>query len=130
MSDKSINAGLDRLHVAKDQPAPELVPGGVDVIADLAGRIASGGVRCMPVALDDRTAAIVDLLMTRCCPVEGRARVAWLCGELSERRRIGTSRYGTPLQAGNGRDPEVDLLQELLDAAAYSHQAAIEGGRT
>lgn len=118
---ESINAGLDRL--TQDQPPPQ--PGGVDVICDLAGRVATSGAA----HLDDRTSAIVLLLLDTCCPVAGRtAQLAWLCAELGERRRVGIARYGTPLQAHNGRDPEADLRQELLDAAAYSHQAAIEAG--
>lgn len=41
------------------------------------------------------------------------------------RRRLGVERYGTPLQYGNGRDPDADLLDELLDGAVYAWQ----GGR-
>ena len=40
-----------------------------------------------------------------------------------ERRNLGIARYGTPLQYGNGRDPEVDLHEELLDGAVYAWQA-------
>ena len=37
-----------------------------------------------------------------------------------ERRQVGIDRYGTPLQRGNGRLGDVDLVQELLDAAVYA----------
>lgn len=39
------------------------------------------------------------------------------------RREHGLREYGTPLQRNNGRDPWVDLGQELLDATAYLAQA-------
>ena len=39
---------------------------------------------------------------------------------MRERRQVGIDRYGMPLQRGNGRDAERDLLEELLDAVAYS----------
>ncbi|MGH3693252.1 MAG: hypothetical protein ACRDRX_04500 [Pseudonocardiaceae bacterium] len=48
--------------------------------------------------------------------------------DLVERERIGVERYGTPLQAHNGRDGLVDLYQELLDAACYVRQLIEERG--
>lgn len=39
---------------------------------------------------------------------------------MRERRQVGIDRYGVPLQRGNGRDAHRDLLEELLDAVAYS----------
>ncbi len=39
--------------------------------------------------------------------------------DLQARKALGTRRYGTPLQAFNGRDSLVDLYQELLDACVY-----------
>ena len=57
-----------------------------------------------------------------------------------ERRAVGVARYGQPLQYDDGRDPELDLREELLDAAAYAWRAGcralavdlldIEAGRT
>lgn len=44
-----------------------------------------------------------------------------------ERRRQGIERYGTPLQAFNGRDIRMDLFQEVLDGIAYAHQGVLEG---
>lgn len=43
-----------------------------------------------------------------------------------ERRRVGIARYGTPLQARNGRDAMADLLAEALDGIAYAQQAVME----
>ena len=46
---------------------------------------------------------------------------------LFERRRaLGIERYGTVLQAGNGRDVIRDLVDETLDRIAYLEQAATE----
>lgn len=42
--------------------------------------------------------------------------------DIAERKRVGLERYGTHLQAGNGRDALIDLYQEILDAACYARQ--------
>ena len=47
---------------------------------------------------------------------------------MEERNRIGTEKYGTPLQSHNGRDALVDAYQEILDAAVYLRQAIEERG--
>ena len=46
--------------------------------------------------------------------------------DMRERDRIGRERYGTPLQAHNGRDALWDAYEEILDAAAYLRQAIEE----
>lgn len=46
--------------------------------------------------------------------------------DIEERRRIGISRYGTALQAFNGRDALKDLYDELIDGAMYVKQAMVE----
>ena len=46
--------------------------------------------------------------------------------DMQERDRIGRARYGTPLQAHNGRDALVDAYQEALDLAVYLRQAIEE----
>jgi ABC-type amino acid transport substrate-binding protein len=38
------------------------------------------------------------------------------------RDQFGRQKYGTALQVDNGRDPLADLMQEALDAMAYSRQ--------
>jgi len=53
-------------------------------------------------------------------------RIATVLSDMSERDRVGRARYGTPLQANNGRDPLVDACQELLDGAVYLRQAIVE----
>jgi hypothetical protein len=42
--------------------------------------------------------------------------------DMRERDKVGRARYGTPLQAHNGRDALVDLSEELLDGMAYCKQ--------
>ena len=44
------------------------------------------------------------------------------------RKRLGLERYGSLLQAGNGRDWRRDLAEELADAAAYARQGLEEAG--
>ena len=44
---------------------------------------------------------------------------------MAERRQVGIDRSGTPVQRGNGRDPDQDARQEALDLAVYLWQ----GGR-
>lgn len=46
--------------------------------------------------------------------------------DMRERDHVGRRRYGTPLQAGNGRDALVGLYQELLDAVVYIRQVIEE----
>lgn len=46
--------------------------------------------------------------------------------DLAERKRQGIAKYGTALQAFNGRRPLVDAYQESLDQSQYLRQAQIE----
>ena len=46
--------------------------------------------------------------------------------DMHERDHVGQTRYGTPLQPFNGRDPLVDAYQEALDLAVYLRQAIYE----
>jgi NTP pyrophosphatase (non-canonical NTP hydrolase) len=56
----------------------------------------------------------------------GRDVQSLVIGDLAERRELGIERYGTPLQAGNGRDPLGDAYQEALDLACYLRQEICE----
>lgn len=42
--------------------------------------------------------------------------------DMRDRDQVGRQRYGTPLQASNGRDALVDAYQEALDLAVYMRQ--------
>jgi hypothetical protein len=46
--------------------------------------------------------------------------------DMRERDHEGRRKYGTPLQAFNGRDPLIDAYQEALDLAVYLRQAIEE----
>lgn len=48
--------------------------------------------------------------------------------DMNRRRQMGIDKYGTPLQAGNGRNSLVDAYQEALDLVVYLRQAIIERG--
>lgn len=52
-------------------------------------------------------------------PVELRAAII---RDLESRAQMGEKKYGERLRAFNGRDPQVDLLQELYDALVYDEQ--------
>src|SRR5712692_9563671 len=43
-----------------------------------------------------------------------------VAADLFERKRFGILKYGTILQAGNGRSFLLDLLEELMDATVYA----------
>jgi hypothetical protein len=49
-----------------------------------------------------------------------------VAADVAERKRVGIERYGTPLQAFNGRDALRDLYEELLDAVQYVRQLMYE----
>jgi hypothetical protein len=46
--------------------------------------------------------------------------------DLHDREQVGIQRYGTPLQAHNGRDALRDAYEEALDLACYLRQAMAE----
>jgi hypothetical protein len=46
--------------------------------------------------------------------------------DLRGREALGVKRYGTKLQARNGRNPLIDAYEECLDLAVYLKQAIIE----
>ena len=45
-----------------------------------------------------------------------------IIAQMEESKRVGTERYGTPLQIFNGRDSLQDLVDELRDAFVYGNQ--------
>lgn len=63
-------------------------------------------------------------------PVPNESRPIWelVVEDMQERDQVGRQRYGTPLQAGNGRDALVDAYQEALDLVVYLRQAIEERG--
>lgn len=49
--------------------------------------------------------------------------------DMKARKAMGLAKYGTPLQAGNGRDALMDAYQEALDLCMYLKQAIEERDR-
>ncbi len=49
--------------------------------------------------------------------------------DMKARIVLGKARYGTPLQAFNGRDALWDAYEEALDLCMYLKQALVERGR-
>ncbi len=68
-----------------------------------------------------------NLINEQTPPIPSKGDV-WLLvlKDMEDRRKMGIEKYGTPLQPFNGRDPLVDLYQELLDACVYIRQAIEE----
>lgn len=61
-------------------------------------------------------------------PVPNDGRPSWelVIEDMHERHRAGMQKYGTPLQAGNGRNSLVDAYQEALDKTVYLRTAITE----
>lgn len=56
------------------------------------------------------------------------SRLDAVLDDIRERKAMGLAKYGTTLQAHNGRDALVDAYQEALDLCAYLTQKRMEGG--
>jgi hypothetical protein len=61
-------------------------------------------------------------------PAANNSTPIWemVIADMQERDRVGRQRYGTPLQANNGRDALLDAYQEALDLVVYLRQAIEE----
>lgn len=61
-------------------------------------------------------------------PAPNAGRPIWelVVEDMIQRDQLGRQRYGTPLQAHNGRDALVDAYQEALDLCVYLRQAIQE----
>lgn len=60
-------------------------------------------------------------------PKGSRGDIWWsVIADMTARRLLGITRYGTVLQAHNGRDALVDAYQEALDLCVYLRQAIEE----
>lgn len=69
----------------------------------------------------------MDLNKPEPAPVQTDETPVWdlVIADMRERDNEGRRKYGTPLQASNGRDHLVDAYQEALDLCVYL-RAAIE----
>lgn len=65
-------------------------------------------------------------------PIPNDRPAVWdlVVADMIERNAVGTAKYGTPLQAGNGRDSLVDAYQECLDLIVYLRTEIEERGRS
>ena len=61
-------------------------------------------------------------------PTRNSSRPIWelVIEDMRGRDSAGRQKYGTPLQANNGRDALVDAYQEALDLCVYLRQAIEE----
>lgn len=61
-------------------------------------------------------------------PIPNEGTPIWdlVMADMAARKTLGIERYGTPLQAHNGRDALVDAYQEALDLCCYLRQAIEE----
>ena len=61
-------------------------------------------------------------------PIQNDSRTIWelVIEDMKARDNTGFKKYGTRLQAHNGRDALVDAYQEALDLAVYLKQAIVE----
>lgn len=69
-----------------------------------------------------------DINVEQPTPVGNSSTPVWelVITDMRERDNVGRQRYGTPLQANNGRDALIDAYQEALDLAVYLRQAIEE----
>jgi hypothetical protein len=63
-------------------------------------------------------------------PIKNDGPAIWdlVIADMKARDVDGTRKYGTPLQAHNGRDALIDAYQEALDLCVYMRQAIEERG--
>lgn len=101
----------------------------ISALRDLSAQLEIKGVAC----IHDETHIYVDPAILaptanepESPPIQGGVDV-WplVIADMRERNEIGKAKYGTPLQANNGRRALVDLYQELLDAAGETLDRAM-----
>lgn len=70
----------------------------------------------------------MSLIVPEPAPQKNDKPALWdlVVDDMRMRDEFGRTKYGTPLQAGNGRDALVDAYQEILDAAVYLRQMIYE----
>lgn len=59
-------------------------------------------------------------------PNDGPSMHDLVCQDITARKAFGLARYGSLLQAGNGRDSLRDAYEEVLDLACYLRQTIAE----
>jgi hypothetical protein len=84
-----------------------------------------------PVPANGRPPGVPTTIIDQPPPVPSARQAVWdlVIADMRERDQLGRERYGTPLQAFNGRRPLVDAYQELLDLVVYLRQELEERAR-
>lgn len=81
----------------------------------------------MTTANEDLTAKVIEWAeQPMPTPSERPSVQGMVIDDLKTRLQVGIQRYGTPLQAFNGRDALRDAYEEALDLACYLRQAIAE----
>ncbi len=71
---------------------------------------------------------MTDPIRSQPPPIRNDSPAIWdlVIADMQQRDRDGAAKYGTRLQAGNGRDALLDAYAEALDLCVYLRQAITE----
>lgn len=92
-----------------------------------------------PAPIPNSGPSMHDLVISDIATVLGRSEnvpedelpsITGVCDELQDRKCHGLEKYGTFLQAGNGRNATRDAMDEALDLTVYMRQMMVEGINT
>jgi hypothetical protein len=78
------------------------------------------------VEIDEMCSGLTLMVQPLPTPNDATPIVELVIADLRERERVGRAKYGTSLQAFNGRDALRDMYAEDLDRVQYGRQALIE----
>lgn len=79
-----------------------------------------------PAPLPNDKPALWDLVIEDVKEMSAHLTLIPIIADMRARDVFGRAKYGTPLQAGNGRDAIVDAYQEALDLCVYLKQVLVE----
>src|SRR5690348_1533331 len=126
-------------NLAAQLPPAGVAPGGIALMRPLVPFFQLAAMIPVPVRRAGRAARAVALHAGPSClesmmiedqpppvPGDGQSIHDLVMRDVADRKALGLARYGTLLQAHNGRDALTDLYQELLDAACYIRQVIEE----
>lgn len=87
----------------------------------------SGFSTLQPAPVKNTSPAIQDLVIMDVTALLSHTVCDQIIADIEARKVIGMERYGTLLQAHNGRDAKRDAYEEALDLVQYLRQALEEG---
>lgn len=72
----------------------------------------------------------LEIFFGQQAPIQNKNTPVWelVMKDMKARNQFGIEKYGTPLQAFNGRDALKDAYEEVLDLAVYLRQLIEERG--